>query len=50
MRNNGSKYTPAFLPADKEASWSTFLNLIVLLYPQLDRSGLRKLKKIKHQH
>ena len=54
---------PVFLPVDGEASWLLLLSLVSLLsrqhsatrkhifiYPQGDRSGLRKLKKYKDQH
>ena len=63
MCKHVTKTTPAFLPADGEASWSLLpsTGLFTIrqhsatrkhlpLYPQGDRSGLRKLKKDKHQH
>ena len=56
---NDIKDTPVFLPADGEGSWSLLpisASLLSggtvqsenILYPQGDRSGLRKPKKDKH--
>ena len=64
MREHGTKTIPVFLPADGEASWSLLPSSVSLLSSdtvqpentyscrpiQVDRSGLRKLKKDKHQH
>ena len=64
MHEHGTKTTPGFLPADGEASWSLLESSVSLLsggrlsatrkhlvlYPQGDRSGVRKPKKDKHQH
>ena len=59
---HGTQSILVFLPADGEASWSLFpISLLTIrhhsatrkdlfLYPQGDRSGLRKPKKDKHQH
>ena len=64
MREHGTKATPVFLPADGESSWwllPSSVSLLLgdtvqpentyscILYPQGDRSGLRKSKKHKHQ-
>ena len=64
MHEHGTKITQVFLPADGEASRLLLPSLVSLLsgkqhsairkhlflYPQSDRSGLRKPKKDKHQH
>ena len=61
MRERGTKTTMVFLPADGEASLvATFKGILMIrqhnairkhliLYPQGDRSSLRKPKKGKHQ-
>ena len=61
MCEHGTKTTPVFLPG--KASWVLLPSSVSLLfgsivqpentyslYPQGDRSGLRKPKKDKHQH
>ena len=61
--NMALKLPQYFLPADGEASWLLLPSLVsvvsggivqpekdVFLYPQGDKSGLRKPKKDKHQH
>ena len=61
MHEHGTKTTPVFLPADGSllVATSKFVLLTIrqhsatrkhlFAYPQADRSGLRKLKKDKHQ-
>ena len=62
MHEHGTKTTMVFLPADGEASLVAAFKFGILmirrhsairkhlfLYPQGDRSGLRKPKKDKHQ-
>ena len=63
MREHGTKTTPAFLPADGEASWSLFPSSASLLsggtvQPENTYSSILKVtaqvwksqKKDKHQH
>ena len=63
MLEHGTKTTLIVLPANEEASWLLLPNSVSLLsggtvqpentlflYHLGDRSGLRKLKKDKHQH
>ena len=60
---HGTKTTPVFLLVDRKASWSLLQSSVSLLsgstsatkknlflYPEGERSGLRKPKKDKHQH
>ena len=59
---HGTKTIPVFLPANGEACWLLFPSSVSLLsgstmqpenrflYPQGDRSDLKKPKKDKHQH
>ena len=62
LMQHGTKTTPVFLLADGEVSWlllprsvslttgSTVQPENTFLYPQCDRSGLRKRNEDKHQH
>ena len=63
MHEHGTKTILFFLPADGEAflvatskfgllttKWHSATRKHLFLYPQGDRSGLRKLKKDKYQH